>query len=106
MARPRRPALWSPEAEQDLIEIWGYWANSASIDVADNQLRDIDRACERIEDWPLSGRARDELLSGLRSLPVQPNVIFYRVRGGGVEIVRVIDGRRDIDRVFADQGGD
>jgi toxin ParE1/3/4 len=106
MAKPSRPVVWSPEAEWDLIEIWGYWAREASIEVADNQLRGIDRAWERLEDWPFSSRARDELLPGLRSLAVHPNVIFYRVRDDHVEIVRVIDGRRDIDRIFAEQGDD
>jgi len=31
-----------------------------------------------------------------------PHVVFYRVVGEEAEIVRVIDGRRDIERVFAD----
>jgi toxin ParE1/3/4 len=106
MAKPSRSAVWSPEAEQDLIEIWGYWAHEASVEVADNQLRGIDRACERLEEWPFSSRARDELVPGLRSLVVHPNVIFYRVRDNDVEIVRVVDGRRDIDGIFAKQGDD
>ena len=42
MAGPKRPAIWSPEAEQDLIDIWGYWANHASDAVADKQLREIE----------------------------------------------------------------
>ena len=106
MAKPRRPAVWSPEAEQDLIEISSYWAREASVEVADDQLRGIDRACERLEEWPYSSRARDELVAGLRSLVVYPNVIFYRVRANDVEIVRVIDGHRDIDRIFTEQRND
>jgi plasmid stabilization system protein ParE len=31
-----------------------------------------------------------------------PHVVFYRVVADEVEIVRVIDGRRDIDQIFAD----
>jgi plasmid stabilization system protein ParE len=31
-----------------------------------------------------------------------PHVVFYRVAGDVVEIVRVIDGRRDIDQIFVD----
>jgi toxin ParE1/3/4 len=106
MATLRRPALWSPEAEQDLIEIWIYLAREASTAVADGQLRDIDRTRERLEEWPHSGRMRDELLPGLRSVAVRPNVVFYRVRGEQVEIVRVIDGRRDIDTIFSEQRDD
>jgi plasmid stabilization system protein ParE len=29
-------------------------------------------------------------------------VIFYRAHGDEVQIVRVLDGRRDIDEIFAD----
>ena len=100
MANPS-PIAWSIEAEQDLLDIWNYWAREAAMEVADNLLRAVDKACTRLQEWPNSGRKRDELLPDLRSVPVPPNVIFYRVRGDTVEIVRVLDGRRDIDTIFA-----
>jgi toxin ParE1/3/4 len=106
MVKPRQSVIWSPEAERDLIEIWGYWASEASAEVADNQICDISAACTRSEEWPCSGRARGELLPGARSVPVRPNVVFYRVRDEAVEIVRVIDGRRDIDAIFSEQRED
>jgi hypothetical protein len=30
-----------------------------------------------------------------------PQVIFYRVRANVPEIVRILDGRRDIDEIFS-----
>jgi len=49
------------------------------------------------------GRARDEVRPGLRSVVANPHVIFYRVTADEIaQIVRVIDGRRDIDAVFDD----
>jgi plasmid stabilization system protein ParE len=39
---------------------------------------------------------------GLRSLVSDSNVIFYRVRDDIAEIVRILDGRRDIDSIFLD----
>jgi toxin ParE1/3/4 len=50
---------------------------------------------------PYSGRPRDNLLPGVRSMPVHPYVVFYRVRNEAVEIIRVIHGRRDIGAIFA-----
>jgi toxin ParE1/3/4 len=41
------------------------------------------------------------MLPGVRSMPVHPYVVFYRVRNEAVEIVRVIHGRRDIGTIFA-----
>src|SRR5262249_53398917 len=80
--------------DEDLIEIWGYLAREASERVADRQLREIDAACSRVNVWPYSGRKRDDLLPGVRSVPVHPYVVFYRIRDDAVEIVRVLHGRR------------
>jgi toxin ParE1/3/4 len=59
-----------------------------------------------IADHPLAGRSRDELRSGIRSVAVRPHIIFYRLVGGVPEIVRVLDGRRDLDEIFADTDAD
>ena len=102
MPRPRRAVFWSPEAEQDLFDISGYLTVEASARIAEKYLRAIDRASKRIRTRPLSGRPRDELISGLRSVLVHPYVVFYRTAGFTVEIVRVVHQRRDLDAIFAD----
>jgi toxin ParE1/3/4 len=55
-----------------------------------------------LEEHPLAGRARDEIRPGLRSVLVSPHVIFYRVRGDIAQIIRILDGRRDVEDIFAD----
>ncbi|HEV3186032.1 MAG TPA: type II toxin-antitoxin system RelE/ParE family toxin [Xanthobacteraceae bacterium] len=79
-----------------------YSANTWSSDVREKHLRAVHATCGRLVDWPLSGRSREELASGLRSMVVRPHVVFYRVIGRQIEIVRVLDGRRDLDAIFAD----
>jgi plasmid stabilization system protein ParE len=37
----------------------------------------------------------------MRSVPVHPYVVFYRIQGDAVEIVRILYGRRDIAAIFA-----
>jgi plasmid stabilization system protein ParE len=61
MRRGERAIVWSPEAGEDLLAIWIHVARDASPDVADEQLRSVERACEALAEWPHSGRARDEL---------------------------------------------
>ena len=56
-----------------------------------------------LEAHPLAGRTRDELRPGLRSISVRPHVVFYRVLDDNPEIVHVLDGRRDLDAIFADE---
>jgi toxin ParE1/3/4 len=102
MAAARHRIIWSPEAEQDLLDIWSYLAREASFTVADTQIRDIVHACQLLGDHPLAGRLREELAPMLRSVAANPYVVFYRLTGKAVEIVRVLHGRRDIDSIFAD----
>lgn len=49
---------------------------------------------------PIIGRERSELFPGLRSFVVGRHVVFYRRFGNGVEIVRVLDGARDLPPLF------
>jgi toxin ParE1/3/4 len=100
MPSRRRTFHLSPEADEDLIQIWGYLSREVSERVADRQLREIDTACAMRKAWPYSGRRRDELLAGMRSVLVHPYVMFYRIQGDAIEVVRVLHGRRDIASIF------
>jgi toxin ParE1/3/4 len=101
MPNRKRTVNLSPQADEDLVEIWGYLVREASDRAADRQLHEIDAACTTLKAWPYSGRKRDDLLAGMRSVPVHPYILFYRIQGDAVEIVRVLHGRRDIAAIFA-----
>ena len=49
---------------------------------------------------PRIGRRREEVAPALRSFPFQDYSILYRPIDDGVEIVRVLHGSRDIERLF------
>jgi toxin ParE1/3/4 len=91
--------IWSKDAENDLFEIWAYLAREASPEIATDQLRAIAEATSILVAWPQSGRARDHIRPGLRSVVASSYVVFYRVVQV-VEIVRVLHQRRDIDAMF------
>jgi toxin ParE1/3/4 len=86
-----------------LIDIWHYFADAASPDVADKLLRNIERASARLSDHPMSGRPRADISSGLRSVLVHPYVVVYRVTDTTVEIARVLHERRDVAAVFEER---
>jgi toxin ParE1/3/4 len=92
--------IWSREADDDLLQILSYLASEASIVRADNQIYTIERACLRLADWPLSGRSRDSIIPGMRSIVAAPHVIFYRVLEDSIQIIRVLHGHRDFEAVF------
>jgi toxin ParE1/3/4 len=98
----RLPRVWSPEAERDLFEIWDYVWLAATAAVADKQLREIERVCFVLGAWPEYGRARNDVRAGLRSVAVSRYVVFYRVTKSAIEIVRVLDERREVEAIFED----
>ena len=57
----------------------------------------IDRAFDMLADTPFAGRARHDLKDNLRSFPVGNYIIFYFPLPDGIEVVRVMHGRQDID---------
>jgi len=93
-----------PLAEKDLDNIWDYIEESSSSQVqAANFLRQLFLKLETLAQNPYIGRTRDELLPGLRSFPFKNYLIFYFPLKKGIDVVRVLDGRRDIERIFQEE---
>ena len=93
-------AIILPSAEADLAEIWEYIARDSPRN-ADRFIHRIYQTCQNtLASNPPIGRTREELSPTLRSLVVQDYVIFYRPIEDGVEVIRVIHGRRDIGELF------
>jgi toxin ParE1/3/4 len=88
-----------PQAEADLEEIWWYIAQD-NPDAADVLLDQIEERCAVVAQFPLMGTARHDLLPSLRSLAVGNYVVFYLPLNGGIEVARVLHGRRDLDALF------
>ena len=92
--------IFAPRAESDLDEILGDIACDKPT-AAVKFVAKIRRTCSQLGKQPLMGQARPEFAGGdLRAFPVRPYVIFYRVRGQQVEIVRVLHGARDLDALL------
>jgi toxin ParE1/3/4 len=95
--------LWSPAAQQDLIDIWVYFAKLASLEIADTLLTELNSAVALIAENPHAWRERSELIQGIHGVPVRPYTIFYRIADRTPEIVRVLHERRDAARVLSDR---
>lgn len=86
-------------ASADLGAIWLFIAQDDA-DAADRFLRNLVSRFPTLASMPQMGRLREELAARLRSFPVGSHVIFYRPIAGGVEIVRVLHGARDLPPLF------
>ncbi|MGH6739904.1 MAG: type II toxin-antitoxin system RelE/ParE family toxin [Bradyrhizobium sp.] len=88
--------LKSPQAEVDLFAIWDFIA-ADSARAADALINRIEAAFDMLAETPFAGRARGDLVRDLRSFPVGNYIIFYLPRPDGIEVLRVVHGRQDID---------
>ena len=91
--------LKRPLAELDLLNIWDYIADD-SPDRADDFLDRIESKLLTLAQNSGLGRQRPDLLPNLRSFPIGNYVVFYRQIEGGIDVIRLLHGSRDIEQVF------
>jgi len=89
----------SPEAEQDLVDIWLYIAEDQPIN-ADHFLERLEEHAKRVAEFNDMGIDRPELALNLKSFPVDRYILFYRQIENGVELVRVLHSSRDMNLIF------
>jgi toxin ParE1/3/4 len=92
----------SKEAEQDLDEIFVYWARNAGLGVADRTVEAIEERFALMGDFPRAGRRREEIGPGVRSFPAGEYLIYFRKSRSAVEIIHIFHGARDQRRAFLD----
>lgn len=91
-------------------EILGIYANLAvsSDELADRFLISVEETIERVSSMPGIGapwESKHPQLAGIRCVSVDdfPNhLIFYRPIDGGIELLRVIHGKRELPRVLGE----
>jgi toxin ParE1/3/4 len=62
----------------------------------------FEQQARKLASAPGIGRPREDLRAGLRSLAVGRYTLFYRQVPGGIEVVRVLHGMRNIEVLFAE----
>lgn len=90
---------YTAAAENDLLAIHAYIAERSPTS-ATRLLRRIDATCQTLAEQPGLGARRDHIREGMRLWTVGVYLILYRMQAGGVEIVRVVHGHRDLRRIF------
>jgi toxin ParE1/3/4 len=94
-----RSLLLSPLAARDLEEIGDFLSDRnplAAIEVVER----FWKVSRSLSENPKIGQARPDLPEGLRHFPMPPYIVFYRAIENGVEIVRFVDGRRDLRKLI------
>jgi len=70
------------------------------LEAAHRLMGKILRACDLKGTSPPAGRLREDLAPSLRSFAVGKYLVFYRLVPGGIEVLRVLHGVRDLPSLF------
>lgn len=86
-------------ASRDLNEIADYFAEN-SLKAGDRFFRTFNRKCQQLVAFPNSGKSYAKIRPDLPGLSLEGYVIFYKILDDGIEILRVVSGRRDFPTFF------
>ena len=106
------PVTQRSRARLDLLEQFVYFGEQASVEVAERYFAAVDETCALLVKQPNSGTQYESgigRLAGMRRFPVRGfhnHLIFYLPQLGGIEVIRVLHGARDIDNIFAEEESD
>ena len=89
---------FTQRAREDLLGIWLYIAPQSPL-IADQVYDRIEKSCGLLRDHPQLGPARPEIADDARALVIERWLALYRLVEDGVQIVRVVDGARDLTQV-------
>lgn len=90
----------SDEAEREPVEILVNIGRHNPM-AADRFADEVERACQRLAQFPGIGAESNEAPAGVRAFAVGNYVLYYRPMDGGIELLRVLyGGRRITPRMF------
>lgn len=96
--------IWSQDASDDLFDIIDYIKNKSGKIMAHDIYTRIINQIESIDSFPESGRIIPELMAigirDLRELIESPWRILYRITSNEIQIISVIDGKRNVEEIL------
>ena len=81
-----------------MVETWLHIAAESQV-AADRYLARVEASCSRLAAFPELGPARPDIAADARMLVVDRWLILYRIEESFVQIVRVVDGARNITTI-------
>ena len=95
-----KKVFFSLQSIEDLENIWLYIARDSPVRADDfiDRIRDVCK--ESLAVFPKIGSPRDYLQKGILAFPYKKYMIYYRYQNKRVEIIRILHGSLDMERVF------
>jgi toxin ParE1/3/4 len=93
--------VFTPEAQDDLLDLYDYIADRSSPQRALGYLERIEKTCKSLTSLPERGTRRDDLRPGLRVMGFERRVLIaFRVSSDSVVILRILYGGRSVELAF------
>jgi toxin ParE1/3/4 len=90
--------ILSPEAQDDIADILLYTLQIWGEEQQDRYAALLDKGLLFMTDNPEIGRGRPELYLGCRSYRIREHIVYYAVKGGDINVARVLHSRMDAKR--------
>jgi plasmid stabilization system protein ParE len=99
--------VFSPEAQEHLVALYGYIADAASADIAARYTEAIVSYCESLCTFPHRGTTRGDVRPGLRITNYKKRaVIAFAVDAEQVSILGIFYGGQDYETILQDESED
>jgi toxin ParE1/3/4 len=92
--------ILAPSAIQDLNEISQYFLAN-DVEAGEKLFKELNKRFQSLTQFPTMGRVYPHLNLEIRGLSVKKYIIFYRITATALEIVRIVDGRRNLTNLFS-----
>ena len=91
----------SPSASRDLNQIADYFL-PRNLEAGEKLFKEFNKKCQNLANFPNMGRSYAYIKPLLRGLPLNGYIIIYQIIDDGIEILRVVSGRQDLESLFTD----
>lgn len=99
--------IFAPEAQAELLKLYNDIADEFGADRARGYTDLIIAQCLSLANFPERGKRRDDLRSGLRTLPFRRRVtIAFHITATTVTIDHILYGGRDLNTLFGEEDDD
>jgi toxin ParE1/3/4 len=90
----------SRNAEQDLDEIFLYWAMRAGLKVADRLIDSMTDRFWLLGEYPDAGKLAQDIAPGVKCFPAGKYLIYYRKTRRGTDIMHIFHAAQDQKLAF------
>ena len=91
--------ILAPSSTRDLDRLSQYFLET-NVEAGERLFKALNQKFYNLTQFPNLGKPYPHLNPNIRGLIVEKYIIFYRVTETQVEIVRVVDGRQNLAKLF------